>query len=145
MITRVELLAGVLALLTLFFAWYHHHLIAEGETIGRAEVVAADKAAVARQKTIDDKKLGDAHAAHEKEMVDLAGLYGNGGELRIVRNYVTPSTYAKAELPLGQCPAGGVVLGDAQLYRDRLEALRVFAGIGDTLAAGCRELNSATH
>jgi hypothetical protein len=142
---RLAIEVGMALLATgAFAAWVHHHDNLQ-RAIGAHDVTEADRVGAERQAKEDAEVLRVVHLAHDKELAGLRTLYSGGGDLNIVRYTLPPRTHPKAELPLGQCPAGGVVQADPNLYRDRLEALNLLALAGDTLSADCRELNSATH
>ena len=140
MITRLELLAVLLAVVGVTVAWYHHHLI----EVGIQERVEVDRRAAERQTKVDQAKIDKGASDHAKELADRDALYG-GGAIHIVRYTMPTNSLPAPTLPLSEPPTPRLVSCDGPVYRERAKAYELLEWAGDTLAADCRELNAVTH
>lgn len=110
---------------------------------GIARQVAAEKAAVARQSQIDDRKLKAAGDAHAAEIAALNAQYAGIKPVR-VRCYASTSGVPAAGVSGGESgPARNGPESNPMLTRDISGPLQLFARRLDTLNADARQLDAA--
>lgn len=140
----IEALAALAIAGAAWGLWVHHDRVQQ--KIGAQAVIDADKAAVDRQKGLDDAKIAAAERTHEAEMAQ-AGL-GYAAALaaikpRIVRIPAPLSPVPGADHPPDPGRPAGDRAENCQLSSEYQRAIYVLAWRVDELNAEARRVNAS--
>jgi len=138
----IEAIAVFIFGIIIFVLWEKHDTTEKD--IGEQKILAADKAATDKQKTLDEKKFSAADLIHAQELAEINAAYRASTMARSVC-YTTSGALPTPKLQTSTSSPAAVVSDDQEVYRERGQALDLLTQRADQLAADTRELNAETH
>ena len=142
---HVVYLCIIVAMAGAFGLWLHNRDV-RFEEEGVKKQLAAQTAAAAKQKEIDDRKFKEAGEQYAQDMADVAKYNFDGGASSVVCHSV-PRRMPEAGLSTNtNVGSEGMVRRDElHSVRDVSGTLEVYSKLASRLAADARRLDTATH